>query len=128
MLNVFVKRDNLFEIKVFVYEQDGDLVVVDSVDNVPAGVDPETLKFSFRHPNHSDSTFITSQSVTVGEEGLKGFDFVKLQDLAFRRLLEKWNLTEEEGKEVPITSRSIDNLHPDIARTVAQGLVGRIKI
>jgi len=128
MLSVFVDKKKSIEIDAYAFEENDGLRVVTDAKEVPAGKEPETLKFSFRRPNHNDSTYLTSSTLTLDEGGIREFDIIKLQDLSFRRLIEKWNLTDQDGKKVPITPGNIDNLDPEVVRSVSGELVGIIRL
>ncbi len=88
MLNVFVDRKKLIEIEVYAYKDEDDkLRSVSDVKEVPEGTEHTTLKFSFREPNHNDSTYLMGSTMTLDDGGVTEFKIIKLQDLACRRLL-----------------------------------------
>ena len=126
-VNIFVDTKDLVEIDAYAYEGEGGLSVVLDASEVPADTEAETLKFSFRKPNHKDSVLLTSSTISLGEAGVTGLDVIKLQDECFRVLLIKWNIKSADGKTVPITRKAVDELHPNVVRTVAGELLGKIQ-
>ena len=48
-------------------------------------------------------------------------DFMKFRDLKLKSCLKTWDLRGETGKKVPITSETIDHLHPDVANELLSG-------
>jgi len=125
-LGIFIDKEDAIEVEVYAFDKEDGLEVVTDVKDVPPDTEPEKLSFTFRRPNHKDSTEITSSTLVMDADGIKEFNAVKLQDTCFRKLLKKWSLTDKEDKPVPVSAARIDALHPNIVRTVAGELVGKI--
>lgn len=53
----------------------------------------------------------------VGTDGtpIMTVDAIKMRDMQLKTCLKKWSLTDNEGREVPISDLVIDNLVPEVA-------------
>ena len=130
-LSFFVDKNSKIEIDVYAWEsKEGELVA--SVDAKDVPVDQteaaKSVKFTFRRPGYKDSVEITGNSMSTNVKGDLQVDFVKLQDNAFRTLLTDWSLTDDEGKKVPLSTSKVDTIAPEIARSVATELLGKVNI
>ena len=60
---------------------------------------------------------------TTNEEGiqLSNLDFIKFRDLKLKTCLKNWDLKDDTGRLVNITSSVIDQLHPQVADELLAG-------
>jgi len=72
-----------------------------------------SIHLRFRKPNHSDVGEMLSDSTVLEDSGFK-VDINRYSDLRLRTLLSDWNLTDDDGNKVPITSQAIDSLNQKV--------------
>jgi hypothetical protein len=66
--------------------------------------------------NWQENNAITKASTTKNEETTYGkeVDQLRLQDLKIKTCLKKWDLKDEDGKDLPVTPENINRLESDI--------------
>ena len=126
-VNFFIDPKETFKIKVYIYEQDGNVVATVDLNEVPTGTEPQTATFEFKRANYKDSVDITGSSMMTKDEKVQ-LDVIKLQDTLFRKLIVGWDLKDEEGNAVIFTSKNIDALRPEIARVIAADLIVKSRL
>ena len=126
-INVFVNPSETIDLVLYAYEKEKETVFTFDESTIPPDSEVEQLEFSFRKPDHKASNYITSNSLSVNSVGEASIDSSKMQDALFKTLLIKWNL-KENGKIPEITNSRIDSLQPNLVRTVAIELMGKVSI
>ena len=126
-ISVFVDPSDTIDLVLYAYEKKGEEIFTFDKSEIPPDTEVEQLEFSFRKPDHKASAYITSSSLTINAVGEASIDSSKMQDTLFKTLLTKWNLKEND-KIVEITTARIDNLNPNIVRSVASELIGKVSI
>lgn len=94
-----------------------------SDEKTPEGdlVDSTLYSFSFRWPTWKDSVAIEGESMEIVEARVR-INPAKMRYTRFEKLLQSWNLTDDEGNESPINQDSIADLNPDISHFVLDRL------
>lgn len=122
-ISMFVKKDDRVVIEVFVFEKDGTVQAVSDKKEIPKTVEHEAIEFYFRKASFSDSTALM-RGIKDGEN----IDFGQLQETVMGMMLAEWNLTDAEGKKVPLNKTNIDSLLPVIGRAAATAYLSQIQI
>lgn len=121
------KHDNI-AIKVFCWEQDGEVEASHQKSDVPQNVDVvEIVEFIFRKPNYADSNVIIRNSnlKTEGEE--TSLNVTAFQEQILKSLLVDWDMKDDEENKIPVNAMNINNLIPAVARASVAGCLDRIK-
>jgi len=116
-------------VSVFVYEENGKVNASADKKDVPEEVVSETVKLTFRYPGHKDSVNImkgTSLSVTGDETA--SLDFITMQDKIVRTLLVDWDLKDENGERVLMSTENLDQLNSAIVRAAVTKALEEISI
>ena len=110
--SIFVSEDDVFDVSVGCYKEEGRLFVEDLDDDFDAKKDKETLTLTLRYPSQADVEQINmSNTVNAIEE----FDARALAHLEFTRLLvlaKEWSLKEE------LNNSNILKLHPRVVKAL----------
>lgn len=48
------------------------------------------------------------------ETGIQDFDWVRARDMKLVQCLKKWDLLDENGRDLPVTQENIDSLQPEV--------------
>jgi len=127
-LPMFVKKGNDIVIKVYVYEDEGAIAATHEEKDIPDGVTPEVVSFTFRKPNYADSNLILRHFQNIDPTGTNpNVDAVALQEIVMTNQLYKWDIKDENGNTVSLNKTNIENLEPAIGRAAAFGYIGKIK-
>lgn len=127
-MKFLVDRSDTIEVKVFCYDEDGNVEATSVKSDVPKNVEVvEELRFTFRKPGYGDSNVIIRNSKFGFESENMTADINIFQDTVLRTLLVDWNLKDEEGKSISLNSANIGNLIPSIARAAVSGVMEKIK-
>lgn len=131
-MRLFVKKNDLITIPVFVYEEDGQTMATFTESEASSAKEVETVEFIFRRPSYSDSVNITTKSrlqISSGEDAsVDTASIVTFQNLIFKTLISDWSIKDENGQKVPVITENINNLEPLVARAAVSGLLTKIQI
>lgn len=128
-MNMFVKRNDRVDVDVYVWKKPETEEIDATHDKsvIPEKVtDVETVTFSFRKPNYSDSTAIMQQAATSANNN--DIDFAAFQDLVLRSLLMDWTIRDNDGDPVPVKPSTVNDLVPSIARAATAGCLEKVNL
>ncbi len=131
-MKLIVSRTDRLDVTIYCFEVGGILSATHIEADIPKSVgDVEKATFTFRKPNHSDSQAIFKQcnfKPNVTGEGDVTFNVSELQDVVLRVLLVDWDLTDDDGKKLPLSAGNVNALDPAVARSVAAGCLEKIRL
>ncbi len=131
-MKLTVSRTDRVAVTVHCFEIGDMLEATHNGAEIPKDVgEVEKANFTFRRPNHSDSQSIFKQcnfQPDVTGEGDAKFNVSDLQDVVLRVLLVEWDLTDDDGKKLPLTAGNMNSLHPAVARAAAAGCLDKIRL
>lgn len=123
-MNLFVKNSDEFTVEVFVWEEEDQIRATHDKQQVPKEAeDVQTVGFTFRKPNYSDTTMFMRQAQVGTDANMT--DVTGFQDVVLRTLLKDWTITED-GKKVPIRPATVSKLAPAIALAATAGCLEKI--
>lgn len=128
MPGFFVSNSDTFEIVVYSYVKEEELIVSASDNDMPADTEPTAIKVVFRKPTNKDAVMLSSSSIKTNLEGNVQIDITKMQDYVMRNLIVSWNLKDENDQLVTVNQDSIDKLNPTLARVIAGEALNKIKL
>ncbi len=125
-ISMFVKRSDSVEVKIYAFDDDGNIDIVLSKNDVPKDKEAEEVSFTFRRPAYSDSTMIIRESQIDPAEGT--VNLTAFQSNILHSLLTDWSICDDDGEKVPVNRLNINNLQPSIARGAVAAAMEKIKI
>ena len=118
-MSPFVNENDKISVNVYFKEEENGIKVLENHED-----GSNTIEFVFRRPNYSDSNFIYKQ--------VQDFTTVKtaiiMQEVAFRRLLVDWSITDSEQNKIEINEPNVSKLYPHIARKASELFLSRIQL
>lgn len=122
-IQMFVKKNNNITVDVYVYQnKDGHIGATTEKQDIPVGLEPETISFVFKTPNYADSNMILGHF-----RNQSTVDFAAIQNITMHTMLVDWTLTDETGKKMNITKANIDALQPSVGLAAAGGYLSQIR-
>lgn len=131
-IQMFVNREDCVIIPVYVYENTNSEIEATSQKKlVPSDKQVETVNFTFRKPNFSDSNefmrkFVSSRT-NLGEDQAASVDIFGLQDYIMTQMLSDWTLKDEDGTKSKLTKANVGMLAPAIGRAAAIGYLDVVR-
>lgn len=126
-MKLFVSKNDTIKVTIYAFEHKSVANCVIKQSDIPEDVkDFQTLEFSFRTPNYSDSNNVLRNSQNRND--LNQLDIAGFQDTLLRSLIVEWNLKDESGKEIEVNTSNINSLLPVIARTACAALLEKVKL
>lgn len=126
MKNLLVKEDDVIEIKIFVGENDKGVLVAsanEEVVNTFTQGEKQSFNFVFRRPSFKDAK-ILAQNISVNTEDISSINLnlhlTKLKKVSY--LMIRWDLKDNEGKEISFSPENVDALDPTVANALANEL------
>ena len=127
-MDIFVKRDDNVVVSVFAYEDANNVDATHDRTQVPKSVgEVKEIKFTFRKPTHEDSMTIT-RSAQIRNDEAGSMDVVQFQNQILLNLCVDWDVTDADGRKVPVTRQGKLNLQPAIARAAVAGALEVIRL
>jgi hypothetical protein len=78
--------------------------------------DIQIINVKFRNFTWKDELDVNEKSLTYNDiSGNKEINYIKFKDTMLKRGLAFWDITDEEGNKVPVSSQAIDDLPSEIA-------------
>jgi hypothetical protein len=112
-MSVFVDANKTFDITVYWQETNGR---VETLPGKPAeGVKAESLTISFRRPDYATTRQIVVESTSLDTNGMPIINIPALRSTMLYALATKWDVKDEEGKNVDCTPQNIGKLEPALA-------------
>ena len=111
-MNICVKKNDIVETKIYLWEEKGDIQATSSESEVPKEVKPTIMPLTFRRARYQDTSKIL-QAANIGGT----VNPVAFQEALVRVLLSSY--LDEEGKKVESTTEIVNSLHPNVARAIA---------
>lgn len=127
MPNMFVKKTDFINIKVYVWETDTGVDATNEKGQIPKDKDVTEVNFKFKRPSYDDSRKIMSVANVDSEQNIQ-VDPTEFQDRILKNLLKEWDIKDENENIIPCTSKHINNLEPVIARSAVSGIMDVIEL
>lgn len=127
MKNLFITEDDIFEVKIYVAEDEEGLIYCDITEegvNIlleDKDLSIEEYKVVFRKPSFGDLKTLTD-ILTAPRETEMGITYdmnpiaTRIQTISF--FIKDWNLVDSKGEKVPTTEENIMKLNPIIAAAI----------
>lgn len=126
-MKCFVSNSDTIKVTIFAFDHNGATDAASAKDQIPKeATEIQELDFVFRAPSYRDSTTIL-KNAQIRIDGMP-MNIMEFQDNILRNLILSWNLKDDEGKDVPVTTAAINSLLPVIARTACSTLMDHVKL
>ena len=129
MSKFFVNNSEKIRIDVHVWEEDGAIMASSELSQVPHDKkegEIDKIWFDFRKPSYADSSAIVQKSQMNPSEG--NINVLSFQDSVFRTLCVGWSLCDDDGVELKVSNRNIDNLEPSLVRSAVEAILAKIRL
>ncbi len=128
-IKMMVSRTDSIDTEVFVYEKDDAIIATHEKNQIPKDIDNvETVVFTFRKPNYSDSNAIMSTMSFIAGQTANLAALMDFRLEVLRRLCDDWTLCDDSGKSIPCNFKNISNLVPSIAAAACDAALEKIQI
>ena len=118
---LFITKDDIFKLTVL-YTKDGDLKVAKETDVLEKEkANWEKFEIEFSYPDYG-----TSKGIMRAATESDRINIGMLNNALLCSLAKKWNLVDEEEKEIPIDLMKLNELRPDITRIFVELLQERL--
>lgn len=135
-MSAFVSDSDQFDLTVhYIVEKNGDVRIIsdpsaNSDDESEKKEEnneskAESLTITFDYPNFVQSQEILQRCTMMNESGLPVVNFMSLQNSLLFVLSDKWDATDENGEELPI-STNLGKLKPAVAQSFVVQLYDKI--
>ena len=111
--DIFVGDEDMFDVKVEYYKEDGKLYVKGIDDDFDLKKKFKEFKVYFKYPSFIDAVSI-HQFAKIGNDEIEIMDMMKLEDARVRVLLRKWDLNKKIS--------SLDSMHVKFIRAIKNGV------
>lgn len=128
MLNLLVSKTDNVTVKIYCYEQDGEIEATHIKSEVPKDVEMEEVEFIFRKPGYADSNMIIQNSNFKMDGEETTLNVTSFQNNVLRSLLIDSSLKDEEGQKIAINTLTINALVPAVARSAVNAILEKIRI
>ena len=118
-MQIFVDKEQLVEVPVYVWEKQGKVEASNSKDECPK--EYEKVSFFCRKPSHKDSVKIM-RAAKLGQDGA---DAIVFQDSVVKELAVSVN---DGDKAITLDVGKINDIHPSITRALAAGILELVSI
>ena len=125
-MDIFIKKNDRVTVEVYAWSDEaGNIDAASDKKDVPKNAtEVDVVKFVCRRPNNSDSSRILGSAGFSSETGAPT-NIMEFQNEALRTLLVE---IETDGEKLTAKQRTIDNLHPAVARAAVAGLLEQVSI
>lgn len=123
-IEMFVKKNSIIHIDVYVYEVNGNVEATHEKSEIPKDTETEIVGFDFRQANYADSNKVLKQ-LQVKQDMI---DYGALQSVVLHSLLSDWTFTDESGKKIKVTEQTVNSLQPAVARAAAVAYLSKVNL
>lgn len=128
MQNLFITEEDVFEVKIYVAEDETGLLYCDinkkGVEDLLEKIEAEVNEYviTFKKPSFGDLSRLTDILMSPRKSGDDYLSYdtnpiaVKAKTISY--LIRDWNLLDGEGMKIPFTEENILNLNPIIAAAI----------
>jgi hypothetical protein len=123
-MSILNYKASLIEIKLYYKEiqKDGFTGVVVLKDDIAENLlkdeekkkEVKVLNTKWKFLTWGDQNKITKQSERFTPDGIQDIDWFRYRDLRIKSCLQDWDVTDDKGNKIPVSSEIIDMLPPEI--------------